>query len=400
MKINETIKILLISIFLSFFAVPNASHSAVVSSDGSQLITSSGKAQAKASKDCEAVSSFQKKFEGCTLCVLYAPMFNAAQSIALESSKTFGNPFGNLLAIGMALFIAYETLKLVSSFTQQDIRKYMNTVGIQFFKMLVVFLILKNMGEFYRLIVTPLLMAGFDFGNAVANLSAEGVAPLDASGLESSAGATFGDSIYYAIENFSRGCQAKIAQVIAFGRFLICFSVEQGWHGIIPKPTYLFNGAILFCLGLLILLSFGFLLIDAIVQMGIFGALAPFCLASWPFKITKSYSSPGWKILSGVFLTYAMAGVTLKIVFALVGAAVGTGSGSISEMATLADTQSDEVLEKNLSQGFNSVLVALACAIIGFRLTGKISELVGKFGGDAGTGIGSDMGKQIGRAHV
>ena len=395
MKINKTLKIFLISIFFSIFAVPNASYS-LVSYDGSTVVQVADKPmKAQASKDCEAVASIQRKWQGCIFCTLYAPLFNAAQSVALNSSKTFGGPFGNLLAIGMALFIAYETLKLVSSFTQQDIRKYLNTVTIQFFKMMIAFFLLKNMSDFYRLIVNPLLLAGFDFGNAVANLSAEGVVAINTSNLDKgSGGATFGDEIYYAVQNFAIACQSKIAQVISFGRFLMCFSKEAGWKGILPEPTFLFNGAILFCLGLIIMLSFGFLLIDAMIQMGIFGALAPFCLAAWPFKITKNYTSAGWKIFSGIFLTYAMAGVTLKIVFALVGAAIAPGSGGISELASLADTSSDKVLTEKLNSGFSSVFIALACAIIGFRLTGKISELVGKFGGDAGTGIGSDMGKQ------
>ena len=43
-------------------------------------------------------------------------------------------------------------------------------------------------------------------------------------------------------------------------------------------------------------------------------------------------------------------------------------------------------------------LVTIACAIIAFRLSGKISQLIEKFGGDAGPGIGSDMGKQANHA--
>lgn len=387
----------MVSLCLSVFIAPTASYAGHMAGSNGTVVVSSGRTKAAAADDCEAVAALSKKWEGCLFCRLYKPLFIAAQSVTRASSNTFGGPFANLLAIGIALFIAYETLKMVASFTQQDIRKYLNTVSVQFFKVMLVFFLLKNMASFYNLLVNPILLAGFDFGSAVAEMDE---VKVDTSSISTNSNdPTFGYAIYDAVEKFSTGCQAKIAQVMAFGKFLMCFSREQGWKGIVPDFQFLFTGLITFLLGTVIMISFGFLLIDAMVQMGIFGALAPFCLASWPFKITRSYTQQGWKIFSGVFLTYAMAGVTLKIVFALVAASVTSsstegGASSMSELAMTADTGSADALKKMLGNSFSSVFISLACAVIAFRLTGKISELVGSFGGDAGSGIGSDMGKQ------
>ena len=199
-----------------------------------------------ASKECRPVEEYARIYSGCLFCPLFNQLFNAASSMTSKSAGALAVPFANLLVVGMALFIAYETLKLVSSFTQQDIRKYLNTVMPQFFKMLLTYLLLTHMTEFYNYFVNPLLMAGFDFGNAISGMGGSGA-------VSGSAGATLSPGIGSALTAFIANCQNNIAELIALGRFLICFSLSEGKEGVLPDFSIWFNGFIFMIMGLIIL---------------------------------------------------------------------------------------------------------------------------------------------------
>ena len=345
-------------------------------------VDETGQEVSGASKECASIGSRAGMLKKCLFCKLFTALFNAASSMTSQSASTFGSPFANLVAIGMALFIAFETMKMVSSFTQQDIRKYLNTVGIQMTKAAITFYLLKDMGTFYNYIINPMLMAGFDFGSAILGGSS--------SMSLANSGATISSSIGSTLIAFVQQCQQEAVRIVALGQYLGCFAWNEG-EGFFPILQLIIRGLIFQGMGWLIVMSFGFLLIDAVVQLGIFGALAPFCLAAWPFKITSSYTKSGWQIFSGVFLTFAMAGVTLKIVMELVGGALG---GGFDQIVDTADHGTKDQLLAILNAGGSSILICIAAAIIGFRLTGKISDLVSTFGGDAGPKIGSDIGKQ------
>lgn len=357
------------------------------------VVNANGDVVGGVSKECASIAARAGQFNKCIFCPLFLALFNTSQTLGTKASTAFGQGFANLLAIGMALFIAYETLKMVGSFTQQDTRKFLNTVFIQFFKMFIAYYLLTHMTEFYNLIVSPLIIAGFDFGTAMMTTSAG----------ENSAGASSGvisTAVYGKINGFVNSVQQQIAQIIALGGFLWCYAFEEGKEDLLPNFIMMLSGGVFFIVGWMIMLSFSFLLIDGMIQLGVFTALAPFIIASWPFKLTKSYTMKGWGILLGCVLTFAMGGMMLSIVTELIAAGISGQNSSFQDIVSKANNPDTKVEEFNamLDLSGTAFLVTIACAIIAFRLSGKISELVNKFGGDAGPGIGSDMGKQANHA--
>lgn len=353
------------------------------------VVNANGDSVVGVSKECPSISVRAGRFRSCFFCPLFLALFNTSQTLGTKASTTFGQGFANLLAIGMALFIAYETLKMVGSFTQQDTRKFLNTVFTQFFKMFIAYYLLTHMTEFYNLIVSPLIIAGFDFGTAMMTRTVG----------ESSAGASSGvisTAVYGKINGFVNSVQQEIAQVIALGSFLWCYAFEEGKEDLLPNFIMMLSGGVFFIVGWMIMLSFSFLLIDGMIQLGVFAALAPFIIASWPFKLTSSYTTKGWGILLGCVLTFAMGGMMLSIVIELITAGLSGQNSSFQDIVSKANNPNTKVEEFNsmLDLSGTAFLVTIGCALIAFRLSGKISQLVGTFGGDAGPGIGSDMGKQ------
>ena len=77
----------------------------------------------------------------CILCPLFVILFNTAQSMSIVSYAQLAEGFKNLMLIGFALYIAYVTLKQVSSFTKQDGPKFVSELLVMSFKVLLAYLI-------------------------------------------------------------------------------------------------------------------------------------------------------------------------------------------------------------------------------------------------------------------
>ena len=61
----------------------------------------------------------------------------------------------------------------------------------------------------------------------------------------------------------------------------------------------------------LLSIAFAFYMIDAVVQLGIVGALTPFLVASWPFKATSQYTSSGFKMLLNSAFIFVFIGLAV-----------------------------------------------------------------------------------------
>ena len=91
MKINNLIKIFLVSLCFSVLLTATPCFAGHMEGADGSVVTTSGKTMSAASGDCEAVASLQKKWEGCIFCVLYKALFVAAKSVGAASSKLSDN---------------------------------------------------------------------------------------------------------------------------------------------------------------------------------------------------------------------------------------------------------------------------------------------------------------------
>lgn len=97
----------------------------------------------------------------------------------------------------------------------------------------------------------------------------------------------------------------------------------------IPDFSMLFQGLIIWVFAWLISLAFAFYLVDATVRLGIVGALMPFLIASWPFKVTSKYTNQGFTMFMNTFFTYAFMGLVVSINIQLMGISLTGGQGGL-----------------------------------------------------------------------
>ncbi len=378
-------------------------------------VTYEGKDEGKKSfRGCEVLPVKLYKQRECFFCPLFAVVYRAADTMAVKSMSALASSFAILIALGLGIWIAFQTLTHVSSLTKQDAPKFLGNLVKQSFKFLIAFLLLQYTNEIYNWVVIPLLKAGLDFGSAM----------LFESHLYQTVGSNenteivmktifFSSDLYEKLENFVTNVQREIAFMQAIGTTLMCIGSNL-MIGIGGKEwefgggfQMLSQGLILAIFGFLLSLAFAFYLIDAVVQLGIVGALMPFLIACWPFKLTAQYSNKGFSMLLNSFFIFVFVGLVVSVNLQLIDAALvngntnqvsevlttqGQGQGQANQIEKIKTGALGGIYEAINAQDENKLLeltdiggvgflILLFCCIFGFKFCGQSSALADKMAG-------------------
>ena len=402
-------------------------------------------------RGCEVLPVKLYNGRKCFFCPLFTVIYKVAESITSISFKALAGGFALVIALGLAIWIAVQTLSHVSSLTKQDAPKFLTGLIKQSYKFIIAFLLLQSSSQIFNYGVVPVLSAGLDFGDALlderyaAIKIAPGLSDIDKMeevnpGLVKRM-STLGKPKYYSrdlyvkLDNFVVSLQRNIAFMQGVGSSLICI----GSNALVFKGTEVkfqngfvitIQGALLAGFGFLLSIAFAFYLVDAVVQMGLAGALMPFLIACWPFKITSKYANTGWSMLLNSAFVFAFTGLVLSVSLNLVDAAlrftaVQNQEETISQQSTPDDpnktsedkqegkkvnvgglyaiaqainSQSETELVKLTDMSTVSFLILLFCCIFGFKFLGRASELAGKFAGGALKPIAPSIATMAGSA--
>lgn len=339
----------------------------------------------------------------CIFCPLFNTIFTAAQSMTTLSYAALARAIANVLLIGLAIWIAFSVMIKVSSFTKMDTPKFITELLTQIFKVMVAYLLLVNASFVYDTVIGPLLKAGMEFGMSL--LFEEGNKMLnecESGSLDAKSGLLPG-YLYTQLECFIMGIQKELSLPQSIGSTLMCISrheasTDMGAFSVIttvrmPDFSMMFQGLIIWVFAWLVSLAFAFYLIDAVVRLGIIGALMPFLIASWPFKVTSKYTAQGWSMFMNTFFTFVFMGLVVSVNVQLMGHALTGGKGGLEEIQAAINGTNVKTLQALLDIGVSGFLVLIACCIFGFKLTAQATELAGSMAGGGGSSpIGSNIG--------
>ncbi len=352
---------------------------------------------------CRPLPSRVSELEACILCPLFQVILNTDQTIATKAFDALAKSFINVIVMVLALFIAYHTLLLVSSFTKQDAPKYIGTLLFQIFKVLVAVLLLSNSEYVYNYVINPLMKSGLEFGLALLftdagttdgnNILADFNSQVKATASSMPSGVIGQDvlaSVMAAVRLFSKAS----AQLPAIGGTLICVSVNEGTKFLINFEMFI-QGLLLLGFGWMICLSCCFYILDSVVRFGIFCVLLPFLIASWPFKVTSKYTNSGWEIFMNAFFNFVMIGLVITVSSELIAHSIGGGSntGGMQALIDAINGNNVQILKDMMEIGGVDLLIMLACCMFAFKLVEQINQLATQM---AGGGGGSDIGGKLG----
>ena len=372
--------------------------------DGTKVAFSSGGEGVGVMQGCLPIMYKLSIMEKCIFCPLFEVLYNASEAMATMSYKKLAEAFKILLAIGLALYLAFITLKQVSAFTKQDAPKYISEALTISFKVLLAWLILSKGEELYRLVLQPLLSAGLEFGAAFLTHQEIGTATVDVKSCASSGGLPAAEGVvfysrelYTKIDCFLKAVAQEIATSQAIGSSLMCVATHAA-SGILSWPDWsmMISGFLMWVFSWVICLAFGFYLIDSVIRLGIVGAIMPFLIASWPFKITQKYSTEGWKMFLNAFFTFVFIGLVVSVNIELMARAATGGTGSTEEIFKLFNGDDVDALKDMMEIGGMGLLFMILCCVFGFKLCAEAASLASTLSGSSSTNIGSQIGSAAG----
>lgn len=392
----------------------------------------------KGRRVCEVIEVSWYNSRNCLFCSLIGVIYAVADDVTVRSYKTFAHSFAIVIAVGLVVWLAFKTLAFVSSLTKQDIAKYFTELFIQSFKFLIAFFALLYYEQIFTMIIRPLIRAGMNFGTTfvlvesiysrfgeevhnalIAASSGGGSAQLEALGSKvpfdyiRNANNKFYDVFTYAtIENLAYNVNLQYSLLQSIGSGLVCIGFKllmffleyEGLGGRIGLGfACIIYGICFGIFGLLLVLAFIFYLLDAVVQLGIVGAMLPFLVASWPFKLTSKYTKAGFEMLLNSIFIFMMMGVVVNLSIELIKAAIEFNSdgGSMEETengisALVSALSSLDVVKLNdmvniVSIGFILFMMANLMAMM---LLKKAEELASTFASGAMPSISSNFATQ------
>ncbi len=341
------------------------------------------------SDDCELFTTYLKEYAMCPLCAVFKVILNTDNTIADIAWTAMAKSLqGVVLAFFMA-YLAFNTLKVISSPGGADSGDYLKTVLGLGFKVVITYLMLNDSSTIYEYFIMPVIQGGLDMGMAMLGIvSSQAMSclndPVDympADGVISSSLLT---SIYKTVDCFNRSA----AIMPAVGKGLVCYS----WATFIPDFSMWLIGLILYVFGIGLSFVIAFYLIDCTVQLGIVCALVPIMIACWPFKVTNQYSTKGVVVVMNTFFNFALMGVILALGMTVIGFAATGGEGGLEAYIGAINTNNIDLLEKLSALDGTKLFTLVSCCIFAFKLVGAVNSIADQFADGSGSKIGAGMG--------
>lgn len=363
----------------------------------SVMYANEGKKNA-AIRGCEVLPVKLYNYKKCFFCPLVAVIYNGSAKIIDVSFTKLAAAFATLLILGFAIWVALQVLPQVSSLTKQDAPKFLAGLIKQSYKILIAFFLLQHSTQIFKYAITPILETGLIFGQNMLtyndvfdgiNYNDDG--SYDRQATNATGGTHLSLATYDKLEQFIVSVQQNISFMQAIGASLTC----TGGNLMLLKSKIkdfgdgfqmFIQGAVLAIFGFLLSLAFVFYLIDAIVQIGVVGALLPFLIAAWPFKVTSKYASTGTQMLLNSAFLFLFIGFVVSVNLTLIDEALASSAsednaqyGALYQIAQALNNQDSATLQELTDISTVGFLILLFCCLFGFKFTNQAGALADKF---------------------
>ena len=100
--------------------------------------------KAKKRRVCGPHEKYLEEYQDtCTLCPLFAIVFNAVSEVGAQSVQTFSSGVSKIVIVGFAIWLAMQVLAFASSIETQDLKDLVQKIITQGFIVMLVVIILK-----------------------------------------------------------------------------------------------------------------------------------------------------------------------------------------------------------------------------------------------------------------
>ncbi len=330
----------------------------------------------------------------CMFCHMFKILFNAGSAVAEKSYSAFSSDLGQLVIVFLGVSLALIVLRNIATMGAKDPGALLNDLFKKTFIGVAIYIIIaKDYYNILNLTLTPVFDAGLSFvrsgGDTCASAGGiHGYASTAGSGTGGGLPMSVGTSIVCAVEDIEH----KIGSLFEFGKWAFCRgNGPDRLFYILPNPIYIIDGILLYIAGIFFMITYPWVMGDAVLQLGVAMAIAPFALCGYAFSGTKQYLPKVWSwVLNSLFVFMFMA-ILLTCILGYIGDLLGN---------TLIEGAGDPTMvftnpTKGIAFYGPNMLKIIFILIIGWAYMPTISQLAGQFAGGSGLSAAGKIGDTI-----
>ncbi len=365
--------------------------------------------------------------ENCVLCPIFAVVFNTVSTVTDNSVRTFSPAIATLVAVGFAVWLAIQILSFVSSVETKDIKDLLQSMVTQGFVVLIAFMILKSgVGSFFDTFIEPFYASGHNLAQTVltncpkpssdqSNISNTGGTSQKAkdvcteyanikntnSGIIKKAEGlppSMGESIIKTMTLMEN----RLRKVKALGSGMMCKSWQDATF-IFPKWIYLFTGILVWVFAIFLIIGIPFLMIDAVLQLGVAGALLPVAVGGFAFKSTRQYTKKVWETFLNSMFTFLFITIVVLVLLGVLETSITESvknidqSGEMFSKMFTPEWQSTELYYEDILKSFQWASPHFLKLLFIFILAWSVMKMAKEFADEFASSISStEIGSSIG----
>ena len=330
----------------------------------------------------------------CLFCPLFKIIFNASSLLAAKSYQIFSSDLGKLVMVFLSVSLALIILRNIASMGSKDPSALLNDIFKKTFVCVAIYIIISR--DYYNILnmtLSPIFETGFAFVKSGSTACANAGGIIGYSGAASSGGngglpMAIGTSIVCAVEDIER----KINTLFEFGDWALClgYGPKRIFH-LIPHPILIIDGIVLYIAGIFFMVTYPWIMGDAVLQFGVATAILPFAVCGYAFSGTRSYLSKvfSW-LLNSLFVFMFMAILVMCILGYI---------GEFLEAKFDPSAADPEKFFTEPNQGLafygQNMLRIIFILVIGWAYMPAISDIAGRFSEGSGLNAAGKIGSAI-----
>lgn len=275
------------------------------------------------------VAEMEKKYQSsCYSCIVVKTLLEKFINACTKVSDLCRRAAVQVLLVATLLWVAFWALKTISSVASLEPSSIVNTLLIQAFKIMFAYVVIESGIEVFMIhVVSPILVAGADFGTAILANSQSQLSMTPSPDYTYSGVELLSADMLNKIMGFNESLDRVVSTNLVIGHALTCHSVNAGaWvnHSImdfqiiIPNVWIWLCGAAIWFAGFMLVLAVSYYLLDISFKIGIAIMIFPLLMALWPFSLTAGKVKTCIKTMLSSAAIFAFLAITTSYAMAMI----------------------------------------------------------------------------------
>lgn len=252
----------------------------------------------------------------CLFCPMFKAVFNAGSIMAGRAYNVFSSDLAEVLLIFLGVSLSLIILKQLATMNAKDAGSMLNDILRKVFVVIVIYMIIsQNYYQILSLTLVPVFEAVMSFistnndPQSMVSCSHSGGIVGFGSELAAQSRGGIPMSVGKMIVCCVQSIENKINLLFEYGEWAICRGTgPDKILFLIPRIIAIVDGIILYIAGVFFMMTYPWVMADAVLQLGIAMTLLPFAVCGFAFNGTKNYLSKVWSwILNTLFIFMFMA---------------------------------------------------------------------------------------------